>query len=638
MMKAATTGAPIKMPSSSFSFRGAVSITQALLYFHILLAEASEPARRSKDNREQIQKRNSNGSELRYVKKEVELEDMLMYNDILGTDEPLPESTTRTTTLPAPWADSTPWADSNEIVNGEENSTNWDKLGDSNWVYVDDDDYFPNITEADDIFSGGATLESQVPSMSPSEINFQPVPQLENSEDSPLIELQVPSDNSIDPKIDQEPGSPVPVVSTTAEPSPPPIFPPTRAPTKPPTNKPTRVPTAVPTEAPTYEPTYEPTRIPTSQPSASPTRNPSALPTKTPTNKPTEVPTKLPTELPTELPTPRPTQQPTRTPSLRPTFRPTHLPTGGPTEPPTRIPTPRPTRKPTLRPTHLPTTEPTPRPSPVPTISNEPSPAPSGAPSLPLQTNDVSGVMDLSPLATELQRRDSLGWETVTENFIMRFLLSPEAGLSLKDTEIRADIVKQSILVQEGTGTTRRFLQDNSVESKKESLVIQYNLIIDYRSTSYDYDINELVWSAFDTPEKQAKYIKDLQDRSGVFDPVTEVEVEVDGYSPPRTPVPKPPDEGVDLAVIIGSSVGGVAFIMLIVLLCLRSRTGESVDEKAIAETQATPSTAKNIKVSTEILVEPQDDVSTLGDPMFGQGGMIMGGIERDEMTATYVY
>merc|ERR1712159_6737 len=116
MMKAATTGASVqckscieettldnaqlkkssKMPSASFSFRGAVSITQALLYFHILLAEASEPARRSKDNREQIQKRNSNGSELRYVRKEVELEDMLMYNDILGTDEPLPESTTRT--------------------------------------------------------------------------------------------------------------------------------------------------------------------------------------------------------------------------------------------------------------------------------------------------------------------------------------------------------------------------------------------------------------------------------------------------------------------------------------------------------------------------------------------------------------
>jgi C-terminal processing protease CtpA/Prc len=37
----------------------------------------------------------------------------------------------------------------------------------------------------------------------------------------------------------------------------------------------------------------------------------------------------------------------------------------------------------------------------------------------------------------------------------------------------------------------------------------------------------------------------------------------------------------------------------------------------------------------SEILVEPQDDVSTLGDPMFAPGGMLMGGLEKDEMTAT---
>jgi hypothetical protein len=36
----------------------------------------------------------------------------------------------------------------------------------------------------------------------------------------------------------------------------------------------------------------------------------------------------------------------------------------------------------------------------------------------------------------------------------------------------------------------------------------------------------------------------------------------------------------------------------------------------------------------SEILVEPQDDVSTLGDPMFHPGGMLMGGLEKDEVTA----
>jgi hypothetical protein len=37
----------------------------------------------------------------------------------------------------------------------------------------------------------------------------------------------------------------------------------------------------------------------------------------------------------------------------------------------------------------------------------------------------------------------------------------------------------------------------------------------------------------------------------------------------------------------------------------------------------------------SEILVEPQDDISTLGDPMFAPGGMLMGGLEKDEVTAS---
>jgi C-terminal processing protease CtpA/Prc len=37
----------------------------------------------------------------------------------------------------------------------------------------------------------------------------------------------------------------------------------------------------------------------------------------------------------------------------------------------------------------------------------------------------------------------------------------------------------------------------------------------------------------------------------------------------------------------------------------------------------------------SEILVEPQDDVSTLGDPMFAPGGMLIGGLEKDEITAS---
>ena len=33
--------------------------------------------------------------------------------------------------------------------------------------------------------------------------------------------------------------------------------------------------------------------------------------------------------------------------------------------------------------------------------------------------------------------------------------------------------------------------------------------------------------------------------------------------------------------------------------------------------------------------MEPQDDISTLGDPMFAPGGMLIGGLEKDEVTAS---
>lgn len=32
--------------------------------------------------------------------------------------------------------------------------------------------------------------------------------------------------------------------------------------------------------------------------------------------------------------------------------------------------------------------------------------------------------------------------------------------------------------------------------------------------------------------------------------------------------------------------------------------------------------------------MEPQDDVSTLGDPMFAPGGMLIGNLAKDELTA----
>ncbi len=247
----------------------------------------------------------------------------------------------------------------------------------------------------------------------------------------------------------------------------------------------------------------------------------------------------------------------------------------------------------------------------------------------------------MTPLADQLRGRDTITWETVTESFVKQWVVSPAASdvrdAAIYDTTIRANIEDQYVVSrsQAPPGGTGRYLQEES-NLTVESVVIQFKVILQYRSPT-ESDANQLFWTAFDTPAKEAEYIDDLQQRSTTFSPVNEAQVAVDGWVPPPTQAPTPePVKNNNIAVIAGAAVGGVALIIIVVLVAFRKRGKSGVEEsKGVEVTLATPSTGKNIKVSTEILVEPQDDVSTLGDPMFGQGGMIMGGIDRDEMTAT---
>ena len=210
-------------------------------------------------------------------------------------------------------------------------------------------------------------------------------------------------------------------------------------------------------------------------------------------------------------------------------------------------------------------------------------------------------------------------------------------SLDIRKEDIRARILDHRPVdkVNNTFGTTRRFLQDDSSDTSVDSYAIEFDLSIEYRSSRDDYDFDGLVWSAFDSPQRQTAYANRLKEESKIFRTVQGVEVVVEGYKPPPEPIIVIQEsKKADTAVIVGSTVGSVAFIILIVLLVLRGRSSKSVEEKEAIETHASPSTTKNVKVSTEILVELQDDISTLGDPMFGQG-MMMRGVERDEMTAT---
>jgi len=237
-------------------------------------------------------------------------------------------------------------------------------------------------------------------------------------------------------------------------------------------------------------------------------------------------------------------------------------------------------------------------------------------------------------------------WEQVTERFLEEYF-SNVVEPSMMGVTVWTQVlnVRYPVAdVNDATGSSRRLQQDDSKDPSTESLAIEFDLKIFYRSFADDYDLDQLVWSAFDSPRDKTIYVSRLQRRSEAFRPVQDVGVKLDGYEPPptlaptriptRAPTQAPKPEKADSAVIVGASLGSVAFVILIVLLFLRHRTSKTLDDNKVTETVVTPTTTGNVKVSTEILVEPQDDVSTLGDPTFGQG-MMMGGIEKDEMTAT---
>jgi hypothetical protein len=245
-----------------------------------------------------------------------------------------------------------------------------------------------------------------------------------------------------------------------------------------------------------------------------------------------------------------------------------------------------------------------------------------------------------------LDGEDATVWKSVTEAQITQYLLSDADPPIMEVVALTVNIVEQS------KEKDRRSLQQRI--SGGDSLLISFNVSMAYRSKSDDYDTDELVWSAFASPVGRAEYNVALKEQSQTFDPVLLVQVVVKGYDAPPTQAPQPTQaphstqapqppakerkDKTEIAVIVGASIGGAALIILIILLFLRRSSGK-VSEKhevEMEETGASPSTnSRNIKVSTEILVEPQDDVSTLGDPMWGQGGMIMGGMDKDEVTAS---
>jgi hypothetical protein len=227
---------------------------------------------------------------------------------------------------------------------------------------------------------------------------------------------------------------------------------------------------------------------------------------------------------------------------------------------------------------------------------------------------------------TELEGTQAIVWERATREHITAQIRAMDVEPELFGLTVDADIRTQV----PPTTANVRMLQNTRFANN--SLIIEFNIALSYRSIGKEHDLDELVFSAWDAPDEKESYVNRLKSKSSYFRDIEEVNVEVEGFIP-KTPDPEDPDDGgLGIAVIGGGAGGGALLVLLCGFLYIRNKNNK--EEQAHYDRSKATKAAEQ-RIAAEINVEGQDDVSTLGDPMFNPGGMLMGSLEKDEGTAT---
>jgi hypothetical protein len=261
-------------------------------------------------------------------------------------------------------------------------------------------------------------------------------------------------------------------------------------------------------------------------------------------------------------------------------------------------------------------------------------------------------------MAGLMRNRSVLIYEQETTNFIKSSILTQDfgdAGLTylFVDTIVATQKLVAPSASPSSSASTRtralalsntadRNLQQNA--SSLEAIEVRMDVQVDYRSTNTDYSAAIWVGDAFNSASKRASYIAKLV---ATKDPTfasleTLTSVLVDGSAPienPDTPSPAG-SNGAMVGIIVGSVVGGILLVALAVVGVKRMGGGDKGGAGSqghyptTATTGSPPVFDNDPKFTTEIVVERQDDISTIGDP-FVYGGMMMTEEQRDERTAS---
>mmetsp|Transcript_17398 Transcript_17398/g.26409 ORF Transcript_17398/g.26409 Transcript_17398/m.26409 type:complete len:704 (+) Transcript_17398:256-2367(+) len=440
--------------------------------------------------------------------------------------------------------------------------------------------------------------------------------------------------------------------SETSSPSSRPTFDPTAKPTMPPSPEPTEEPTSPPTDAPTTmrpsltplveteAPSIYPTSLPSSYPTSTPTPEPSETPTFVPTSRDSAEPSVTPTIATSAAPSSGPTLLSSQTPSHQPTALPSNAPTSLPSQTPTStlLPSSSPSSTPTISPTVSPSNNPTAVPSFSPT--NVPSGTPTQNPTFPLQSTLIELAMFFEGIDEEIPRGDQFSYDDITGNHILKEFESIADDYSFDDLYVRTDFVKQTLIIP--------VLEDAPTEAPIQSRTLQEQpvlkvvseTVVKFRSPDVNPNVRIMIAGAFNEKEERSLYLGELKALpGGAFANVINLKVEVDGEEVPEQIVAQPEQSDspvINIAPIIGGVAGGIA-VVIGAFLIFRRRGCRC--RRRWAKGDVTFATTKEgrsgERINTDILVEPQDEISTLGDPMYTAGGMMMvPGLEKDETVA----
>jgi len=212
------------------------------------------------------------------------------------------------------------------------------------------------------------------------------------------------------------------------------------------------------------------------------------------------------------------------------------------------------------------------------------------------------------------------------KNLVDVDLLALEVGTNVKD---QAEFYPTP--APNGAGGYRRHLQSTGLR-------IIFDTQVQFQSLRTDLDVPSIIGGAFNTEEDRAEYLSALQtsstDRS--FSTVNAIQVVINGEVQNTAPVDNGDGGGPNIFIIIGAIAGGGAILILAGLYYVRT-TGQKKTE-TIASTKSNDGQVAE-RVGTDLHMNDQDDISTLGDPTYGAGGMgvVYPGLEKDETVAASI-